>query len=146
MSAEDLKKLISDGYKLFQAGDISTLLDRYHDDAEWIGPDSDYVPYAGSYHGKQGIAEFFSTLGKTVQATHFEPRRMVAECDTVVVTGESSWIVRSNGLSYNNPFVHVFKIRDGKVQSMRAYWDTSPAEHALHPTPAELAARKPIHH
>lgn len=142
----DTKKLISEGYKLFAAGDLKGLLERYHDDADLINPESDYLPMASSYHGKQEIADYFMKLNETAQCVSLEPKTMVAEGDTVVVTGDSSWIVRSTGVGYDNPFVHVFKIRDDKVVSQRAYYDTSKMEHALHPASTGQAAGKPLHH
>ncbi len=120
----DTKKLISEGYRLFASGDLKGLLERYEDDAELINPESDYLPFAGSYHGKRDIADYFLKLNETVQCTYLEPKTMVAEGDTVVVTGDSSWIARATGVSYDNPFVHVFKIRDGKVASQRDYYAT----------------------
>jgi len=147
MNAQENKKLVMEGYQLFQAGDIRALLNRYHDDAEWLGPESDYLPFAGCFHGKQGIAQFFMKLDATVQAQRFEVKEMIAEGDTVVVMGESSWLAKSTGISYDNPWVHVFKIRDGKVARFQGYWDTSPAEHALHPAmTGEQAGAQPLHH
>lgn len=143
----DTKKFISEGYKLYAAGDLKGLLERYYDDAEMINPDSDYLPIGGSYRGKQQIAEFFMKLNETTQCTYLEPKTMVQEGDTVVVTGDSSWIARATGIAYDNPFVHVFKISGDKVASMRAYYDTSKLEHALHPATATgQAAGKPLHH
>ncbi|WP_426341177.1 nuclear transport factor 2 family protein [Pseudoduganella sp. S-14] len=143
----DTKKFISEGYKLFAAGDLKGLLERYNDDAEMINPDSDYLPIGGSYQGKQQIAEFFAKLNETAQCTYFEPKTMVQEGDTVVVTGDSSWIARSTGIAYDNPFVHVFKMRDNKVVSLRAYYDTSKLEHALHPaTTTGKPAGANLHH
>ena len=143
----DTKKLINQGYKLFAAGDIKGLLELFNKDAEMINPDSDYLPFGGSYHGAKEIAEFFMKLNETSQCTQFEPKSMVQEGDTVVVTGDSSWIARSTGIPYDNPFVHIFKIQDEKVASIRAYYDTSKLEHALHPgANAGQSAGKPMHH
>ncbi|MYN02662.1 hypothetical protein GTP41_11195 [Pseudoduganella sp. DS3] len=142
----DTKKLIGEGYKLFASGDLKGLLDRYEDDAELIHPESDYLPVSGSYRGKQEIAAYFVTLNETLQCLALEPKTMVAEGDTVVVTGDSRWLARSTGISYDNPFVHVFKLRGDKVASQRAYFDTSKMEHALHPATTGQAAGKPLHH
>jgi ketosteroid isomerase-like protein len=142
----DTKKLISEGYKMFAAGDLKGLLARYNDDAEMINPESDYLPIGGSYHGTKEIAGYFAKLNETVQCTYLEPKTMVAEGDTVVVTGDSSWIARSTGISYDNPFVHVFKVRDDKVVSQRAYYDTSKMEHALHPATTGQGVGTPLRH
>ena len=86
--------------------------------------------------------------GKATAKQKEQPRHKphVKKGDTVVVTGESSWIARSTGISYDNPFVHVFKMRDNKVVSQRAYYDTSKLEHALQPATAGKPAGAPLHH
>lgn len=147
MNAQENKQLIIEGYRLFQAGDIRGLLERYHDDAEWVGPESEVLPYSGNFHGKQGIAQFFSRLDTAVQALRFEPQQFLAEGDRVVVTGESSWLVRSTGRSYDSPWVHVFTIRDNKVARFQAYYDTAPAERAFGMgMPGEKEAVTRLHH
>jgi len=143
----DTKKFISEGYKLFAAGDLKNLLERFNDDAEMINPESDYLPIGGSYRGKQEIAEYFMKLAEISQCTYLETKTMVQEGDTLVVTGDSSWIARSTGVAYDNPFVHVFKMSGDKVGSLRAYFDTSKLEHALHPAAnAGQSTGKPMHH
>jgi ketosteroid isomerase-like protein len=142
----DTKKFISEGYKLFAAGDLKGLLARFNDNAEMVNPDSDYLPIGGSYHGTKEIAEFFVKLNETTQCIYLEPTTMVQEGDTVVVAGESNWIARSTGIPYDNPFVHVFTMQGGKIAAIRAYYDTSKLEHALQPVTTGQAAGKPLHH
>lgn len=143
----DTKKFIKECYQLYSAGDLKGLLAHFNNDAEMINPDSDYLPIGGSYHGQQQIAEFFMKLNEMLQCTHMEAKTMVQEGDTVVVTGDSSWIVRSTGIAYDNPFVHVFTMRGDKIGAVHSYYDLSKLEHALHPTTAAgQAAGKPLHH
>jgi ketosteroid isomerase-like protein len=147
MSTQENKKLVMEGYQLFKSGDIRGLLDRYHDNAEWIAPEAEYLPFGGSFHGKQEIGRFFAELDASVQATRFEPRHFIAEGDKVVVTGDSSWVAKATGIAYDNPWVHVFTIHDGKVARFEGYYDTAPASRALHPvsTGAQAAATH-LHH
>lgn len=147
MNIQEYKDLITEGYKLFQAGDIPKLLDLYHDDAEWAGPESEYLPYAGCFHGKRGIAEFFSKLDATMQALHMQPKQMIAEGDTIVVIGDATWVARNTGVQFDNPWVHVFRVRDGKVAQFSSYHDNAPAEHAIRTDlqPGQDMA-KPLHH
>jgi uncharacterized protein len=142
----DTKKFISECYQLYAAGDLKGLLARFNNDADLNSPESDYLPIGGNYHGQQQIAEYFVKMNETVQCTYLEPKTMVQEGDTVVVTGDSSWIARSTGIAYDNPFVHIFKMRDNKIDAVRSYWDTSKLEHALHPATTGQAAGKPLHH
>lgn len=143
MDAQDDKQRILEGYRLFQNGDIGSLLALFHDDAEWIGPEASTVPFAGNFHGKGEVAQFFAKLGASVQPTRFVLKDVIAEGDKVVVTGEATWLVKSTGVSYDNPWVDVFTMRDGKAVRVEAYYDTSPAERAFGANQAGQAASPP---
>lgn len=147
MDIQESKKLVAEGYRLFQNGDIRNLLELYHDDAEWIGPESEFLPFSGSFHGKQGITQFFTKLDAAAQAVRFEIKQIIAEGDTVVVRGESTWLARATGRSYDNPWVHVLTLRDGKVAQLQSYYDTAPGERAFRPEqPGQASAAAPLHH
>jgi len=140
MDAQDNKRIVMEGYRLFQSGDIAQLLTHVHDDAEWISPDAEGVPFAGSFRGKSEVARFFSEVGAALQPMRFVLLDVVAENDKVVVTGEATWLVKSTGLTYDNPWVNVFTLCDGKVIRTQAYYDTMPAERAFHPSRPDVQA------
>jgi ketosteroid isomerase-like protein len=140
MDAQDNKRIVMEGYRLFQSGDIPKMLTYVHDDADWISPDAEGVPFAGSFHGKSEVARFFSELGAALQPMRFVVNDVIAENDKVVVTGDATWLVKSTGLTYDNPWVHVFTLRDGKFIRTQAYYDTMPAERAFHPNRPDLQA------
>jgi ketosteroid isomerase-like protein len=147
MGIQENKQLVMEGYRLFQNGDIRNLLDRYHDDAEWLSPESEFVPFAGCFHGKAEIGQFFNKLDDAVQATSFVPRQFIAEGDLVVVTGDATWLAKKTGRSYDSPWVHVFTLRDGKVARFHSYYDTAAAEHALHTDqPGGTVSAAQMHH
>lgn len=147
MGIQENKKLVMEGYRLFQTGDIRNLLDRYHDDAEWLSPESEFVPFAGCFHGKAEIAQFFYELDAAVKPISFVPKQFIAEGDQVVVTGDATWLARNTGRSYDSPWVHVFSLRDGKVARFQSYYDTAGAERALHTDQAgQAASAAQIHH
>ncbi|WP_020654600.1 nuclear transport factor 2 family protein [Massilia niastensis] len=141
MDAQQNKQLVQEGYRLFQSGDIAGLLERYHDDAEWIIPESEYVPFSGSFHGKAGIAEFFSKLASSVETQRFELKECIAEGDKVVALGEAAWVARPTGRSYETPWAHVFTMRDGKVARFEAFSDTGATVKAFRP---DMGAQIPI--
>ena len=133
MDSQDNKRFVMEAYEQFKKGDIAALLERYHDDAEWIGPDSDIVPFSGCYHGKAGIAQFFRKLGESSEATRFEIKDCIAEGDKVVAVGEASWLVRATGRSYDIPWTHIVTLRDGKVATFETIYDNTTAERAFSP-------------
>jgi len=140
MDAQQNKRIIMEGLQLFQKGDIQQMLNHFHDDAEWLSPDAEAVPFAGNFHGKQEVARFFAEVGGSLQPMRFDVHDIVAENDKVVVIGEATWQVKATGRTYENPWVNVFTLRDGKVIRTQAYYDTMPAERAFHPSRPDLQA------
>lgn len=147
MDAQGNKRLVMEGYRLFQSGDITQLLERYHDDAIWIEPEAEHIPFAGRHNGKAEIARFFEQLNESAQAIRFEPKEFIAEGDKVAVIGEATWLARHTGRSYDSPWVHVFTLREGKVARFESYHDTAAGERAFRPDHAGQAATgTPLHH
>jgi len=138
MNNEELKQLAMQGYQRFQNKDIPGLLELLTDDIEWIGVEHDELPFGGVYRGKQQVAQYFSELDQAQEAQMFEPRDIIAENDRIAVTGISRWTVRATGQSYENPWVHIFTVRDGKVCRFVQYNDTAAALKAFRSTQAAM--------
>lgn len=147
MDAQENKQLVIEGYRLFQSGDIRKLLGNYHDDAESIGPELEFVPFAGSFHGKAEIAQFFAKLHAAVHTIRFVPKEFIAEGDKVIVTGEATWMAKPSGRTYDSPWVHVFTVREGKIARFQAYYDTAATERAFLPDqPGQAGTAAQLHH
>ena len=147
INTQQNKQVVAAGYRDFQGGNIQKLLERYHDDAEWSTPESDVVPFSGTFHGKSGIAQFFAKLNDAVQTIRFEPKQFIAEGDKVVVTGDASWLAKPTGRTYDSPWVHVLTLREGKVARFEAYYDTAASERAFQPgQPGQPSAATGLHH
>jgi ketosteroid isomerase-like protein len=147
MSTQENKRMVLEAYQLFKDGDIASLLERYHDNAEWIGPESDIVPFAGRYHGKAGIAQYFQKLGEASHPTRFDIRECIAEGDKVVVIGEASWQIRATGRTYDTPWTHLLTIREGKVAKFETIYDIRSTEMAFTPDTGVPAGQSaPMHH
>ena len=129
-SIETAKK----GYELFQRGDIAALLnDIVDDNSHWILPGKDKLPWAGSFKGKQEIANFFTQLHQHWEITEFTPHDMIERGDTVVVIGTSSGHPRGKGGPVTvNAWVHVVKYSPaGKLIFFQEYADTAAMASAL---------------
>jgi uncharacterized protein len=131
MSSQDNKQLVMQGYQKYQEKDIQGLLELLADDIEWVGVETEELPFAGMYRGKDDVGRYFSQLDEAQEAQQFEPQTFIAEDDKVVVTGQSRWTVKSTGQTYDNPWVHVFTVRNGKVARFEQYNDTAAAAKAF---------------
>ena len=122
MSIEENKGLVQQLYASFGRGDIPAILDSLTDDVEWhvMGP-PDIVPWAGTRRGREQAAEFFRGVGETLDIERFEARAMVAEGDTVVVVGWERSRVKSTGRIYEDEWVQVFRLRQGRIAAFREF-------------------------
>jgi uncharacterized protein len=83
------------------------------------------IPWAGTRHGREGVAEFFSLIGDTLEFEQFEPREFVAQGDTVVVLGYERSLVKPTGHTFEQEWAHVYTLRGGKIAKFRAFEDTA---------------------
>lgn len=125
MSVEENRQLAIRGYEMFKNGDIPGILDQSTDDIQWISNDIKQIPFAGTFQGKQGVAEFFTKLSEASEVLLFEPQEFIAERDKVVVLGTGKWKVRKTGVTYDDTWVHVFTMRDGKIARFRIYGNSA---------------------
>jgi ketosteroid isomerase-like protein len=147
MDTTQNKQLVMRVYEMYKNKDIKGILAQCDDRVEWIGLESDYIPFAGSYHGKDQVAQFFSKRDQSQDVINFEPQNFIAEGDKVAVTGASSWHVKSTGLTYDSPWAHVFTLRDGKIARFQHYDHTAAAEAAFRPTQATgVSQQRPMPH
>jgi ketosteroid isomerase-like protein len=116
--------IVQNAFANFLNGNIPGILDASTDDITWSSYDNPAVPYAKTYHGKKGAAEFFASLGGSVDYTEFQPREYFADADKVFVKGYHKATVKSTGKTYGHDFLMEFSFRDGKVSSFFAYVDT----------------------
>jgi len=141
MDSQQNKELVMQGYQMFQAGNIDGLLQLFADDTEWTGTPVQFVPFSGSYHGRQEVGQFFTDMNQAQETEQFSPQEFVAEGDKVVVTGTGKWTVRTTGHTYDSAWVHIFTLRDGKIAQFQEYYDTATARDAFMPIAA--SAQRP---
>jgi hypothetical protein len=116
---------VQEAYAAVGRGDIPALLDLLTEDVEWALQGPAVIPFAGTRYGREGVAEFFSLLGETVEFQEFEPREFVAQGDTVVVLGFERNLIKPTGRTFEQEWAHVYTLRDGKVAKHRALEDTA---------------------
>ena len=115
------------GYEFFERGDIPALIKEIIDEnCTWISPGpKDKLPWAGTFKGKQEIANFFAQVGQNLEFSEFAPREMIEQGDTVVVLGTLAGRAKKTGKSIKNEWAHVFKYRQGKIVFFQEYIDTA---------------------
>ena len=125
MSDKTNADVVQQSHAAFGQGDIPALLSLLTEDVEWSLPGPSVIPWAGTRHGHEGVTEFFSLLGETLEFEQFEPRRYVAQGDTVVVLGHERSLVKPTGRGFEQEWAHVYTLRDGKIATGLFIEDTA---------------------
>ena len=59
MSEQENVQMLKDAYTAFKGGDISSLLNMYAEDEDWIYPSVEELPYSGRRRGREQIGQLF---------------------------------------------------------------------------------------
>lgn len=148
MTTQENKQLAINGYQMFLKGDIQGILDMCTDDIEWTAADLPSIPFAGTFHGKAGVMDFFKKLGETVEFLDYQPQSFIADEDKVAVSGVSTVRVRATGATYDDHWVHIFTMKNGKTMRFEQFHNTAAAVAAFMPMAASGAtqAQAAAHH
>ena len=117
--------VVQETYEAVSRGDIPALLELLTDDVEWTLQGPSVIPFAGTRRGREGVAEFFSLVGETLEFEQFELREFVAQGETVVVLGFERSLVKPTGRMFEQEWAHVYALKDGKVAKFLALEDTA---------------------
>ncbi len=112
-------------YEAFGSGDVAVIVSACTDDVDWAADASgDDAPWWGRRVGKDGVAEFFAAVARTVEVTEFTPLSFAANDNEVMVL--LRWGARNiaTGEEATMHLHHYFRFRDGKVEYYRGSEDT----------------------
>ncbi len=125
MSDQTNLAVVQQAYAAFGRGDIPGVLDLLTDDVVWTLQGPSTIPFAGTRRGREGVAEFFSLVGETLEFEQFEPREFVVQGDMVAVLGYERSLIKPTGRTLEQEWAHVYTLRDGKIAKFRAFEDTA---------------------
>lgn len=117
--------VVQNAFADFAQGNIPGILEACTDDVTWGSYDNAAVPYAKTYHGREGAGEFFATLAATVDYTRFEPREFYGDDAAVLVRGYHGATVKATGKTFGHDFLMQFRLREGKVYEFFAFVDSA---------------------
>jgi ketosteroid isomerase-like protein len=123
MGAQENLQVVKEGFAAFSRGDIPGLLALMAEDVEWIIPGPG-LPLAGTYRGRDGVANFFQKLAADADILEFQTREFVADGDHVLVIGWERAKVKATNRTVELDWVMSFAVRNGKVATYRQYTDT----------------------
>ena len=113
MSQQDVQT-IREGYEAFNRKDIPGVLQRFDPQIEWHEPGGGRAP-AGVFHSGQTVADkVFSLVPENFDDFSADAEQFIDSSEHVVVVGHFRGRAKS-GTVLDAPFVHVWKMRNGKA-------------------------------
>jgi len=109
-------------YDAFAKGDVAAVLGAMDDRIEWREPDS--LPYEDQVGPQQVAENIFARVVQDVNGFTVTPEEFIDGGDTIACTGRYRGRGAKTGLSFDTPFVHVWKFRHEKIVYFRTYTDT----------------------
>lgn len=128
MTNETNKQTVARFLELFSSGAVKETMAMMTDDATWWVAGT--MPISGTYSKAQFEKLLSGVLDACTGPIRIEPRLWTAEGDRVALEAES-FVDTRNGRKYNNLYHFLFRVRDGKVASVREYLDTMHANAVL---------------
>ncbi len=118
--------IIRQAYTDYKDKQVDKLAAVLTDDVSWrvIGERNSFAPF-GDWKSPSGALEYFDRLGEALDTQEFRPEQYVSDGDTVVVTGRTLGTMKASRKPIEVEWVHVFKLKDGKISEYREFLDTA---------------------
>jgi len=123
MSTQENVQIVKDFFAAMGGSDRQALLALAAEDIEWIIPGEDW-PLAGTYQGHKGVADLLQKVSETVETSFPEPPEFVAQGDRVLVVGFARGRIIATNKTFEDNWVFVITVQNGKLTSIREYIDT----------------------
>src|SRR5262245_12843637 len=119
------REVVTRYMKAIDAGDRATMRDCFAADATWTLAGN--LPVSGTWKGLDGIFDGF--FGQALDqlapdSLSVEVTNIFAEGDQVAVEWTSKARTKRENKPYNQYAVGIFTVRDGKIQTVREYFDS----------------------
>jgi ketosteroid isomerase-like protein len=110
-------------YGAFSRGDVPAVLGAFTDDIEWF--EAEGMPYGGLHRGGDAVAQnVFGPISEDVEGFSITPEQLIGSGTTVAAVVRYTGNGKTTGKALDEPAVHVWDIRDGKLARFRQFIDT----------------------
>lgn len=115
-------EVIKDLYGSFATGDVGAVLGAFDEKIDWQEPES--LPFEDQI-GPQAVGEnIFGLVMQLVPNFSVAPDEIHDAGDVVFAIGTYRGTAAATGKDLEAPFVHVWRLKDGKIAGFRTHTDT----------------------
>lgn len=112
-------------YAAVPAGDAATVFANVDPEIHVTYYGTEEIPYAGDFHGLDGMRRFLEAVGGNVEVVRIEPRLFIEEGDHLAVWGDLVFRTKRGGREFGSEFAHVITLRDGKWLRFRDFFNSA---------------------
>jgi len=123
MNTQENVQIVKDLFAAMGRGDKQGLLALAAEDIEWIIPGENW-PLAGTHRGHAGLADLLQKAFGMVEISYPKPPEFLAQGERVVVVGVATGRIKATKKPFEDHFVFVITVRNGKLTNVREYIDT----------------------
>ena len=107
-------------------GDVDGVIELLSDQIMWTVPGPPVIPYAGTFHGKAGVAEFFRILFAHEDLQSFVPNEFIvdAAAGIVCVLGSETAVAIETGKRFTTKWTEIFRVSEGRITAFEEHIDT----------------------
>jgi ketosteroid isomerase-like protein len=122
----EIEQVAREFYRLVSAGDYAGVLTLLAEDIVWTIPGPSVVPYAGVYHGKAEVVEFFRILAANEDLHSFTPEAFIIDepGGIICVLGSENAVAVTTGKAFSARWAEVFHVMGGRISKFEQYIDT----------------------
>jgi ketosteroid isomerase-like protein len=81
--------------------------------------------FTNQVESRADMERYFSGLGDDMEMINYKVSQLVAEDETVVMVGSTSWRVKATGKVFDTPKVDVVRFENGRIVAFFEYYDTA---------------------
>jgi ketosteroid isomerase-like protein len=123
MSTQENVQIVKNFLAALGRRDKQGLLALSAEDIEWIIPGEDW-PLAGTHREHAGLENLLQKANETVETSYPEPPEFIAQGDRVLVVGVATGRIKATNKTFEDHWVFVITVRNGKLTNIREYVDT----------------------
>lgn len=99
----------------------------------WVAGPKEVLPFAGTWRGLDGIAEFHRLLGQTMRYDRTVVQKYWVDGDEVAAIFVGSGVARVTGRPFESEILRLYTLEKGKIIRVRNYYDTAAYVRAVEP-------------
>jgi len=124
-------ELVEKFYKAMEVKDVDTILACMDQNITWINPLPDVIPFGGKYVGFEASVGYLLAISEAIDMNEFTIDEIFGDWDSFSVSGVEGSHVKSTGKTYRGEWIHIVKVKDGKVVYVREFNDSASMQKAF---------------